>query len=394
MAIPAKTIASDRINYPTMGVLSVAHSLNDLYSNYIPALLPFLVISLGVNATKAAILVSAFSLTSSFAQPIFGYFLDRQGIRWLVHVGTLWMAVWLSLSGYITQFPLLVMICALAGLGTAAFHPQASTMISVISKQKRAILLSLFIAFGNIGFALSLLVLPPFFEHFGLKATLFTIIPGIIVAVLLYFFAPKQEYLKGRATPFSEVLSSIRSASKELFIIISVIAIRALVYTGILTMFPLYFSNMSLIVSWNNLMFIMLFCGAIGGVIGGLLSDRFGRKKLTVFSLILTTPLLYAFINTSGLLSTVLLALAGASLLSSFSVTVIQAQEAIPNNKSLASGISMGFANGIGSLLVIPVGRIGDLYGLPNAFMLLFALPVLAGLVALFMKGGKSPNKA
>lgn len=386
MAVPTQPFASDHINYPTMGVLSAAHTLNDMYSNYIPALLPFLVISLGVNATKAAILVSVFSLSSSLAQPVFGYFLDKQGIRWLVHVGTLWMSVWLSLSGYIKQFPLLVVICALAGLGTAAFHPQASTMISIISRQKKAIFLSFFVACGNIGFALSLLVLPPFFEHFGLRATIFTIIPGIIVAVLLYFFAPKQEYLKGTATPFSEVLSSISAASKELLIIILVIAIRSLVYTGLLTIFPLYFSNKVLLVSWNNLMFIMLFCGAIGGVIGGFLSNRFGRKKLIVFSLILTTPLLYGFTNTTGLISTILLALAGASLLSSFSVTIVQAQEVIPNNKSLASGISMGFATGIGSLLVIPIGRIGDLYGLPSAISLLFALPVLAGLTALFMK--------
>ncbi|UWG95802.1 MFS transporter [Dehalobacter sp. DCM] len=381
------------IDYSAMGVLSAAHSLNDLYANYIPALLPFLVLSLGLNATKAAILVSAFSLASSFAQPVFGYFLDKQGIRWFVHVGTLWMAVWLSLCGYINNFPLLILICALAGLGTAAFHPQASTMISVIAKQKRGILLSLFIAFGNIGFALSLLILPPFFAHFGLKATLFTVIPGIAVAILLYFFAPKQEYLKGNSIPFSEVLSSLGSASRELIIIIVVIAIRALVYSGILTLFPLYFSTKTLIISWNNLMFIMLFCGALGGVLGGFLSDRFGRKKITVISLILTTPLFFAFINSTGIISTVMLAFAGASLLSSFSVTVVQAQEAIPNNKSLASGISMGLANGVGSLLVIPVGRIGDLYGLNNAFIVLFILPVIAGFVALFMKNDRTAKE-
>lgn len=130
----------------------------------------------------------------------------------------------------------------------------------------------------------------------------------------------------------------------------------------------------------------MLFCGAIGGIIGGYLSDRFGRKKLIVISLIATTPLLFGFLYTSGLTSTILLALAGTTLLSSFSVTVVAAQEAIPNNKSLAAGLSLGFAGGLSSLAIIPIGRIGDIFGLSTAIVIFFALPIFAGLLALLMK--------
>ncbi len=136
-------------------------------------------------------------------------------------------------------------------------------------------------------------------------------------------------------------------------------------------------------------MFIMLFAGAVGGIIGGFLSDRFGRKKLIVSSLILTTPFLFGFWQTTGLISTLLLAFAGACLLSSFSVTVVAAQETIPNNKSLAAGITMGFAAGLGSLAVIPIGRIGDIYGLSLNHHL-FCLPVIAGLIGLFLKNNPS----
>jgi FSR family fosmidomycin resistance protein-like MFS transporter len=78
--------------------------------------------------------------------------------------------------------------------------------------------------------------------------------------------------------------------------------------------------------------------------------------------------------------------LAGATLLSSLSVTVVAAQEAIPDNKAFAAGLSMGFAGGIGGLAVILIGHIADTWGLPTALSITFMLPFLSGLLALFMK--------
>ena len=376
------------IQYSKIGVLSVAHTLNDLYSNYLPQLFPFLVVlSPGFTATRATILVSAFTLTSSLIQPMFGYFLDRKGKRWLVHVGTLWMAIMLSMTGLVENYWAIVVLAALAGLGTAAFHPQASTMVNVLSGEHKAVMLSTFVAFGNVGFALGPLLLVPLFEAYGLHATAITVIPGILVAILLFFYAPRDNVLSGAVPEFSEVIRSLKDSKKELVAIISVIAIRSLSYTGMLALLPLYFKSQNLSnVAASHLLTIMLFAGAMGGVLGGFLSDFYGRKRLIVGSLFLSTPLFFAFFYTQGVLSMLFLALAGATLLSSFSVTVIAAQEAIPDNKALAAGLTMGFAGGVGGLAVILIGHIGDTWGLESAIFVIFLLPLVAGLAALLMK--------
>jgi len=383
------------IRYGRIGVLSLAHLLNDFYSNYLPQLIPFLIAAYsGFTATKAAVLVSAFTVSSSLIQPVFGFYLDRQGKRWLVHVGTLWMAVMLSLTGFVQSYALLVIISALAGLGTAAFHPQASTMVNVLSGDRKAVLLSAFVAFGNFGFAFSPLLLVPLFQAYGLHSTLVTVIPGVIVAVLLLFFAPKDALLKGTHTPMKKVAASLKSASKELSAIIGVIAIRSLAYTAMLTLLPLYLASQNVSnVAASHLVTIMLAAGAIGGVTGGFLSDLYGRKLLIVGSLILATPLFFGFFLSSGWISTVFLALAGAALLSSFSVTVVAAQEAIPDNKALAAGLTMGFAGGIGGLAVIFIGRIADIWGLATAIVVIFLLPIVAGLLGLMMKNRPSARK-
>ena len=378
-----------QIQYAKIGVLSLAHMFNDLYSNYLPQLFPFLVVlSPGFTATRATILVSAFTFTSSMVQPLFGYFLDRKGKRWLVHVGTLWMAVLLSLTGWVDNYWLMVFLAALAGLGTAAFHPQASTMVNVLSGDYKAVMLSFFVAFGNVGFALGPLLLVPLFEAYGLRATAVTVIPGFLVAVLLYFFAPGNSELSGPVPEFSAVIQSLKSSTRELAAIIGVIAIRSLSYSGMLAILPLYFKSQNLSnIAASHLLTIMLFAGAVGGLLGGFLSDYYGRKQLIVGSLLLSSPLFFAFFYTQGALSMIFLALAGATLLSSFSVTVVAAQEAIPDNKALAAGLTMGFAGGIGGLAVILIGRIGDRWGLAAAIFVLFLLPLAAGLVALLMKG-------
>ena len=381
-----------QIQYSKIGVLSFAHMLNDLYSNYLPQLLPFLIVlTPGFTATRAAILVSAFTITSSLIQPGFGLFLDRQGKRWLVHVGTLWMAVMLSLTGLVHSYALLVLLAALAGLGTAAFHPQASTMVNILSGNHKAVLLSAFVAFGNLGFALSPLLLVPLFQAYGLTSTVVTVIPGIIVAIILLFFAPKDNVLTGSNTPFSEVINSLKASSKELIAIIGVIAVRSLAYTGILTLLPLYLTSENLSnITASHLVTLMLASGAIGGVIGGFVSDRYGRKRLVVGSLIVSTPFFFGFFFGSGMLSSISLALAGAALLSSFSVTVVAAQEAIPNNKALAAGLTMGLAGGLGGLAVVFLGRIADIWGLSIALRVVFILPILAGLIGLLMKSRPS----
>jgi len=381
-------LQKEKIRYSEIGILTFSHMLNDLYSNYLPQMLPFLVASLhGFTVTKAAILTASFTITSSFAQPVFGYFVDNLGRRWLVHVGTLWMAVMLSLTGIVESYWMLVTLAALAGLGTAAFHPQASSMMNVLSGTHKAVLFSIFVAFGNIGFAFGPLLLVPLFQAYGLRASVFTVLPGMLVAVLLFFFAPHIK-ISTKANPsFRMVISSLRASSRQLVPLVAVIAVRSLAYTGMLTLLPLYFVEKQLTkIAASHLVTIMLFSGAFGGILGGFISDRYGRKPLIVTSLMLSTPFFFAFLATQGTISIVFLALAGACLLSSFSVTVVAAQEAIPDNKALAAGISMGLAGGLGGMAVIFIGRIGDLWGLPQAVFVLFSLPVLAGLIGLLMR--------
>ncbi len=370
--------------------LSLAHMFNDFYMNYIQTLLPFFVAA-GLGVSKGAFLISAFTVTSSVLQPVFGYLVDQKNQRWLVYVGTIWMAVLISLVGLLKNYSLLILVAALAGLGTAAFHPQASAMVSAVSGNRKGFWQSCFTAGGNVGWALTPLLVVPFVQAYTLKMTPLFILPGVLVAIMLWFSAPRVSSEAKAAPP--PLMPILRSNWFELTKLVFVVALRSLAYFGLMSFLPLYLqkTNVSLLAG-SHLLFVMLFCGAIGGVVGGYLSDRIGRKAVIVGSLVLASPLFFLFLNTNGFYAYILLALAGAALLASFSVTVVVAQNIISKNAAMASGLMLGFGIGIGGLGVGLVGILVEYSSIVFAINLLIWLPLLAGLFGLTLNTKKSTD--
>jgi len=368
--------------------LSLAHLINDWYMNYIQTLLPFLVAA-GLGVSKGAFLISAFTITSSLLQPVFGYLVDQKNQRWLVYVGTVWMAILISLIGLFQSYPLMILLATLAGLGTAAFHPQASAMVSSVSGDQKGFFQSLFVAAGNAGWALTPLFVVPIIQAYGLEATPVFVIPGLFAAALLWFSAPRVSSAGKPAPP--PLLPLLRASWRELTKIVCVVVCRSLAYFGLVAFLPLYLQsiNISLLES-SRLIFLMLFTGALGGIAGGYLSDRVGRKIVIVVSLILATPLFYLFLSTYGPISYFFLALAGACLLASFSVTVVVTQEILKKNAAMASGLMLGFGIGMGGLGIGVFGILAEQQGIAFAVNLLIWFPLIAGLFGLTLKSKTS----
>lgn len=367
-----------------IAALSLAHLINDSYMNLIQTLLPFFVAA-GLGIGRGAFLVSAFTTTSSILQPIFGYLADRHGQRWIVYVGTAWMALLLGLLGVTDSYPLMLALALLSGFGTAAFHPQAAAMVGSLAGKRKGFHLSVFSAAGNVGWAVTPLLAVPLVKTFGLGLTPLFIIPGVAVAVVLWLAAPR---IPSRAAVAAEpLLPVLRQVWPELSKVVLVVSLRSLAYFGLITFLPLYLQERGIpLTQGGQLLFLMLFAGAVGGLVGGSLSDRMGRKAVTGTSLALSTPLFLWFLSTSGPGSIVLLCLAGASLLASFSVTVAMAQELISRNAAIASGLTLGFGVGIGGLGVGLVGMLIEHVGIAPAITLLAWCPLAAALATLLLR--------
>jgi len=74
--------------------------------------------------------------------------------------------------------------------------------------------------------------------------------------------------------------------------------------------------------------------------------------------------------------------LAGAAMLASFSTLTIKAQEMMPENIGMASGLILGFGIGVGGLGTWPAGFLAERLGIFETLNMLAFLPLLAALVA------------
>src|SRR5699024_3459253 len=106
--------------------------------------------------------------------------------------------------------------------------------------------------------------------------------------------------------------------------------------------------------------FAFLFSGAVGTFLGGPLADGFGKKIVILLSLIIPAPftLLLPFVN--SVLAFILLILIGVCLMSSFSVSVVYAQELIPGKVGTMSGLTVGLAFGMGAIGSVVFGSLID----------------------------------
>lgn len=114
-------------------------------------------------------------------------------------------------------------------------------------------------------------------------------------------------------------------------------------------------------------------------------ADRWGMKNIIVISMASLIPLLYLFVHLHGFWTTILVALMGFVIISTFSATVVLGQEMMPNNVGLASGLLLGFGIGMGGVGATMLGWVADRWELLAVFETLIIFPVIGLLLALLL---------
>lgn len=113
-----------------VGLVSMAHGLNEFYSIAIPPIIPLLVADLDITLGQAGLLLTVFFAMYSIFQLPAGVVADHLGKKEVLVGGMLCMAVGILLAGGAPSYEVLVLAQALAGIGGSTFHPAGLSLIS------------------------------------------------------------------------------------------------------------------------------------------------------------------------------------------------------------------------------------------------------------------------
>ena len=392
--------AQIKANRLGLGALALGHMVVDMQTSSLAIMIPLLYANFKLDYASAALIITLNSITSSFIQPIFGVLSDRKSLRWLLPLGCLVASFGIVLVLYMPSYWLVLLVVMISGLGSAAYHPEGSRNANYVSGSNKATGVSFFFVGGNLGFTLGPIFATIMLALFGQNGILALIIPGIIGSIVLWKFLPLYaEYAAVAKIQRAARLAATQGQPSErrgvvgmMSLLLSIISVRAVIQTGMITFIPLYFATLP----GDNkqyaafLLSVFLFCGAIGTLMGGRLADKFGSKAVMVGSMILVTPLMLLFLNSSGVVQVVSLGIAGAALISASSLTVVMAQATMPNNIGLASGLTLGLGFGAGGLGAAALGKLADVSGISLTMVIVAFLPILIIALSLLMPSQKS----
>jgi FSR family fosmidomycin resistance protein-like MFS transporter len=257
------------------------------------------------------------------------------------------------------------------------------------SGAQRGLGMSFFSAGGNLGFAIGPILMTWLLGWFDLRGTLFLGVMALAAAALIHVYRGEIEVPAGLGTR-RQSADGGQVPRGRLLALCGLIALRSWGSSGLVIFIPLYLVQQGMALPLTGrALFVFLFFGAFGGMLGGHLSDRVGRQQVIAGSLLCFPGLMAAALLVPGAARWFLLALAGMALLASFSVTVVFAQELLPRHVGLASGLTFGLSFGMGGLGVWVSGVVADLLGLAASIWILVLLPGIGGMVALGLRSGR-----
>lgn len=375
--------------FKMVGAVALVHLINDLVQAVLPAVYPLLKTNYDLSFTQVGLITLTFQITASLLQPAVGFYTDRHPKPYLLPIGMTCTLIGIVMLALVGTFGALLVAAGLIGIGSSAFHPEASRVARMASGGKFGLAQSTFQVGGNTGSALGPLLAAAIVVPFGQSHVawfgLFTVAAiAILYRVSRWYEANIDRFRRGGKHERETGLS--RRTVQGALAVLAVLVFSKYFYMASLTSYYTFYliERFDLSVATSQL-YLFLFLGSVaaGTFLGGPIGDRIGRKAVIWFSILGAAPFTLALPYVDLFWTAVLTVCIGFILSSAFSAIVVYAQELVPGNVGMIAGIFFGLMFGFGGIAAAYLGHLADLYGIVHVYWLCSFLPLLGILTVL-----------
>lgn len=390
--------AAQKFLLPIVGGAAVAHLLNDMIQAMVPAIFPLLKTNFSLNFGQIGFIALVYQVTASLLQPWIGMYTDKHPKPWLLPMGMVMTLIGVALLATAGSYNMLLVAAAVIGVGSAAFHPEASRIARLASGGRFGTAQSTFQVGGNSGSAIGPLLTAAIVIPYGQGAVAWFIVVALAAIFVLYrltLWVTHNGSAKAKSLMTGHREGLDRAGVIRAVIVICILMFAKFVYIASFTnYFTFYLMERFGLGVQHSQMFLFMFLAAVaaGTFAGGPVGDRIGRKAVIWISFLGVAPfalaLPYANLWWTGVLAIAI----GLIMSSAFSALVVYAQEAVPGRVGMVSGLMFGLMFGIGGIGAACLGNLADTHGIVQVYGVISFLPLL-GLATAFLPNTRKAKK-
>ena len=366
--------------------LMLGHLTVDSYVGVIPVLYPLLIGRFHLTLATVGLVSLAYGGFAAISQPLFGVIADRYGTRF-TGVALAWTALTFALIGFVSSFPMLLVLACASGLGSGAFHPFGALDVrALLPAWRRSFGMSIYVTAGTVGVALGPLIGIGVLALFGgLHGTGLLVIPG--VAAGAYLLRRMRAGAERAAAAAKAAIASPRAVPLfALSMVIGVMMSRAWTVNAFQSFTPTWYRQLGYGPEfYGPLATTLVLASAVGTVGCGSLADRYGRRTVILVTLVLSVPAILLYTMFPGPWAFGSAILIGVLAASTAPLMLLMAQQLMASRAGLASGLVMGLGFVTGAIGIPINGAIADSIGLQKSLMTHVILVVATIVIAWFL---------
>lgn len=364
--------------------LSWAHFLNDGAANFLPGVLPAILIHLDLSVALAGTIMAAL-LIGQGLQPFVGLVADRIGGRALILAGLFGSSLGAALVGVTDSVGLLIVVLLLIGVSNALFHPQALAGVRRLAATHQGSAMSFFLVGGEVGRGVWPVLASGVVMVWGLSALWVLALPAMFTLPFLLRWAPALPARHPDAAPIQW-----RRHARPLSLLVAFCALRALMIFSLVTFVPLIWARAGgSLTTGATFITVLMVVGVIGNLGGGWISDRVGSRPVLLAAMAAATALLALFVQLESAWMWIVCGALGIAVFATLPLTILIAQDILPENRSFGSGLALGLANALGAIGVMALGPVAAQFSPTAALWVAVGCGVIATMIAVVM-----PNHA
>jgi FSR family fosmidomycin resistance protein-like MFS transporter len=389
---PAGAPADTRTSFRILGALSLCHLLNDMMQSLLPAIYPMLKLSLGLSFGQIGLITLTNQVTASLLQPMVGHYNDRRSYPYALAFGMAFSFAGMLLLAFEGSYAGVIAAAALVGIGSAVFHPESSRMARLASGGRHGFAQSFFQVGGNAGSSLGPLLVAFFVLQRGQRSIAWFSLAALAGMAFLWrvgdWFRQNPAAASAAHRDVARRVPLSRRTVVALLMLMMLIFSKYVYLASLGSYYTFYLITRFNVSIRSAQIHLFLFLAAVtaGTLIGGPVGDRFGRRRVILWSILGVLPFTLALPYASLFWTRILSIVIGVILASAFSAIVVYAQELVPGRVGMISGFFFGVAFGVAGIGAAVLGKAADAVGIVAVYKFCAYLPAI-GVLGLFLPG-------